>query len=229
MLSNVNLIKSRLMQKYDDKPEGYFARARTEILPLLPSRSERVLEIGCGSGATLAWLKKMGLAEHTTGIELAEHMANLAVNNVDCLITGDAEAMLEHESSASVYDLVLCLDVLEHMIDPWQMMNKIARVLKPGGMVVSSIPNIRHFSVLMPLVFKGQWNYLDEGILDRTHLRFFTRESAIALMKTGGLSVSAVKPNMFPNTKSAFLSSLSLGLLTDFLTVQYLICAQKSE
>lgn len=223
-----NLKAAKYMQNYNDKPDGYFARARTEILPLLPHRADRVLEIGCGSGATLAWLKEIGLAGHTTGIELAKHMADVAVDNVDCLVTGDAEAMLADGSSASVYDLVLCLDVLEHMVDPWQMMHKIAHVLKPGGLVVSSIPNVRHFGVLMPLTLKGQWNYLEEGILDRTHLRFFTRDSATELMKTSGLILRAVKPNFHPSSKSGLLSFVSLGLLTDFLTVQYLICAQKS-
>lgn len=216
------------MQSYDEKPQSYFARARKEILPLLPNRAERVLEIGCGSGATLAWLKEIGVAGHTTGIELAEHMADLAIDNVDCLVTGDAETLLNHDASASTYDLVLCLDVLEHLIDPWSMMQKIAMVLKPGGIVVSSIPNVRHFSVLMPLLFKSRWTYVDEGILDRTHLRFFTKESALGLMNTGGLSVFETKSNIHKGSKSHILTALSFGLLTDLCTVQYLFGARKT-
>lgn len=216
------------MQTYDNKPESYFVRARSEILPLLPDRAERVLEIGCGSGATLAWLKSIGRAGHTTGIELAKHMADVAVNNVDCLIGGDAESLLNQESSASIYDLVLCLDVLEHMVDPWQMMHKISHVLKPGGIVIASVPNVRHFSVLMPLLFKGQWNYSEEGVLDRTHLRFFTRQSAVDLMKTSGLSLKVIKPNICNGSKSHMLSLFSGGFLTNFLAVQYLISVKKN-
>lgn len=215
------------MQKYDDKPDGYFARARTEILSLLPQHAPQVLEIGCGNGATLAWLKANGVAGHTTGIELAEHMAPAAQKNVDRLITGNVEAILEAHASDVEYDLVLCLDVLEHLVDPWEMMRKIAHVLKPGGRVVCSIPNVRHFSVLLPLIFKGQWRYEEVGILDRTHLRFFTKTGAADLMKTGGLRITTIKPNIHVGSKSHLARILSLGLLTDFCSVQYLISAQK--
>lgn len=216
-----------MTQTYEDKPLDYFSRARTDLLKVLPSFSERVLEIGCGSGATLAWMKSQGLAEHTTGIELAPQMAEEAGKNVDELIIGDAEALLGDVAAAPVYDLVLCLDVLEHFVDPWRMIKKISHALKQGGVVIASIPNVRHFSVLVPLVFKGRWDYKEAGILDHTHLRFFTKASAARLLQTKDLDVTAVVPNIQPGSKSYWAKKLSFGLLADFCTVQYLVCAQK--
>lgn len=215
------------MQNYDHKPDEYFGRARTEILSLLPKHAPQVLEIGCGSGATLAWLKANGVVDHTTGIELAEHMASSARNNVDRLISGNAEELLDENAPGALYDLVLCLDVLEHLVDPWKMIRKIGHVLKPGGLVVCSIPNVRHFSVLLPLLLKGQWAYKEAGILDRTHLRFFTKSTAAKLIEEGGLALKEIKSNIHVGSKSDLLRMLSLGLLADFLSVQYLISAQK--
>lgn len=216
-----------MTQTYENKPLDYFSRARTDLLKALPSFSERVLEIGCGSGATLAWMKSIGLAGHTTGIELSPQMAEVASKNADELHIGDAEMLLDDVASAPVYDLVLCLDVLEHFVDPWRMIEKISHVLKPGGLVVASIPNVRHFSVLGPLLFKGRWDYEEAGILDHTHLRFFTKASAASLLQTNDLDVIAVVPNIQQGSKSYWAKKLSFELLADFCTVQYLVCAKK--
>lgn len=214
-------------QTYEDKPLDYFSSARTELIQVLPGFAERVLEIGCGSGATLAWMKAQGLAGHTTGIELAPQMAEEAGKNVDCLIIGDAETLLDGVASDPVYDLVLCLDVLEHLVDPWRVIEKISRALKPGGIVIASIPNVRHFSVLGPLLFNGRWEYKQAGILDQTHLRFFTKASAARLLRTNDLDVTEVVPIVRAGSKSDWAKKLSFGLLTDFFTLQYLVCARK--
>lgn len=218
---------NKLPQTYENKPLDYFSRARTELYQVLPDYAEQVLEIGCGSGATLAWMKAQGLAGHTTGIELAPQMAEQAGQNVDSLIIGDAEALLDDIACDPVFDLVLCLDVLEHFVDPWRMIEKISRALKQGGLVVASIPNVRHFSVLGPLLFKGRWDYEEAGILDHTHLRFFTKASAASLLQTNDLDVIAVVPNIQHGSKSYWAKKLSFGLLADFCTVQYLVCAKK--
>lgn len=218
-----------MTQTYEKKPDGYFSQARTEIRTLLPEYAERVLEIGCGSGGTLAWLKGLGIVGHATGIELELSAAEKASKNIDCLIAGDVETLLDQQTNEIDYDLILCLDVLEHLVDPWETINKVASILKPGGIVIASIPNVRHFSVLMPLVFKGRWQYVDVGILDKTHLRFFTRETAADLLQTRDLMVYSVTPNIRPGSKSDLARKLSLGLLTDLCAKQYLVCARKVE
>jgi SAM-dependent methyltransferase len=169
-----------------DAQAGYYAFVRREIQPLLPFRAARVLEVGCGQAGTLAWLKDSGIAAHTMGIELDPAAAALARPRVDRLIEGDAEAAIDGLPAGSL-DLVLCLDVLEHLVDPWRAMAQLARALRPGGSVILSVPNIRHYSVSLPLLCSGRWQYEEAGILDRTHLRFFTRAGAAALISGAGL------------------------------------------
>ena len=165
---------------------GYYTFVRREIQPLLPKRARHVLEVGCGQGSTLAWLKSAGIAARTTGIELDPVAAAAARTHADRLIEGDAESAID-ALPVGGFDLVLCLDVLEHLVDPWRAMQRLARVLEPGGRAIVSVPNVRHYSVSLPLVWSGRWQYEEAGILDRTHLRFFSRAGATALLTGAGL------------------------------------------
>jgi len=168
---------------------GYYAFVRREIEPLLPARADHVLEVGCGQGGTLAWLRDRGIAARTTGIELDPTSAAAARTCVDHLIEGDAEAAIDSLPAGSL-DLVLCLDVLVHLVDPGRAMARLTRALRPGGNVIISVPNVRHYSVAFPLLWSGRWQYQEAGILDRTHLRFFTRDGAGALLTGAGLELA---------------------------------------
>ena len=136
------------MQDYTTKPEAYFANPRKDIQPLLPEHASRVLEVGCGTGATLRWLKESGCCQTTVGMELFESAAALARPHVDEVVVGNAEQLVETAFAPESFDLVLCLDVLEHMVEPWAFVAKVDRLLKPGGVLISSIPNttplVRH-------------------------------------------------------------------------------------
>ena len=212
---------------YIEKAQQYFANARSEIVALLPPHCERVLELGCGSGATLQWLKAQGHCQYTMGIELFPEAAALAAEVVDWVQQGDIEQMALN-CPEQHFDLILCLDVLEHLVDPWQVLARLVRHLKPGGRVIASIPNVRNWHALGPLLFAGQWRYAQSGILDRTHLRFFTRDSALQLVTGSGLRVKAMRrlPLGQPG-KSRLANQLTLGLFKEFFTLQYLIAADK--
>lgn len=216
------------MQDYTGKAEGYFSSPRTDIAPLLPADITRVLEVGCGTGATLRWLKTSGLCRIAVGVELFDEAANLAREHADEVLVGDAEVLVANRFEAESFDLILCLDVLEHLVDPWRFMDHIERLLKVGGTVICSIPNVRHLSVLLPLVFAGHWRYSSSGLLDRTHLRFFTREGALDLATTERLRVSRwLRKIPRPPSKIGIANVLSLGLLKDVLAFQYLIASTK--
>jgi SAM-dependent methyltransferase len=176
---------------YDTKSASYFGNARREIEPLLPDAIDTVLEIGCGAGATLEWIRETRGARHTTGVELTGPAAELARRRVDRVICGDVENMALDIAPASL-DLILALDVLEHLRDPWAAVRKLHPLLKPGGAMISSIPNVGHYSVALPLLVKGRWDYVDEGLLDRTHLRFFVERTALELASCSGLRVDRV-------------------------------------
>jgi SAM-dependent methyltransferase len=208
---------------YAEKANAYFDRVRTEILPLLPTGSvDRVLEIGCGSGDTLAYLQASGRCRWTCGVELFPEAADTARGRLDEVYEGNIEQMELPIAPASL-DVVLCLDVLEHLIDPWATATRLARLLKPGGVLIASIPNVRHFRVVMPLLVRGRWEYGQFGLMDRTHLRFFTERSATQLLQQAGLRVDAVHKSGLDSLRKRAAVMLSAGLLEPLLVFQYLI------
>lgn len=213
---------------YEAKADAYFGNLRRDIEPLLPAHAAQVLEVGCGAGATLHWLKQAGRAGRTVGVELSESAAAVARGRVDELLVGNAETLLPGPFAPASFDLVLCLDVLEHMIDPWAFMARVQALLGPGGQVIASIPNVRHLRVVLDLLLAGRWQYADDGILDRTHLRFFTRESALALMSPPGLQVTAwLRRDPPRGSPSGLVNLLTFGGTHDLFTRGYLIAARQ--
>lgn len=205
----------------------YFSCVRTEIAPLLPAHADCVLEVGCGAGGTLAWLKATGRAGWVGGIELDPDAAARARPQLDLVLEGDAGLLLPHLPPQSL-DLILCLDVLEHLVDPWQTLQQLQALLRPGGKLIVSLPNIRHYSVLLPLLVAGRWHYTDAGILDRTHLRFFSRESARGLLLQAGLQVRAERSTYAWGTWDRWKDWFTLGVLRGFFSFQYLLLADKA-
>ena len=213
---------------YGAKSGPYFDNVRREITPLLPALSEQVLEVGCGAGATLQWLQQSGRCRRTVGIELFPEAAERARGRIDELLVGNAEALLPAHFAPASFDLVLCLDVLEHMVDPWAFITRVQALMKPGAVLIASIPNVRHARVVLPLLLGGRWRYEESGILDRTHLRFFTHGSAQALVSPPGLHVTACLRRLPPlASKSGIVNLLTLGLARDLFTMGFLIAARK--
>jgi SAM-dependent methyltransferase len=175
---------------YAEKTDAYFGFARTEIASLLPDRVNRVLEIGCGNGATLKWLRSQRNVQYAVGIEMVPEAAERAAAVFDLVLSGNVETM---ELPAGTFDLIIALDVLEHLVDPWLIVRRLHAVLNPDGAIVASIPNVGHYSVCVPLALQGQWNYTKDGLLDRTHLRFFTRQTAVDLLTSSGLVMEKVE------------------------------------
>jgi SAM-dependent methyltransferase len=208
---------------YAEKATTYFDRVRTQILPLLPAgRVDRVLEVGCGSGDTLAYLQANDRCRWTGGVELFPEAAEIARGRLDDVYEGNIEQIALPIAPASL-DVVLCLDVLEHLVDPWSTTSRLARLLKPGGVLIASIPNVRHFRVVLPLLFRGRWDYAQFGLMDRTHLRFFTEHTARHLLRQAGLRVDAVHKSGLDSAHKRAAVVLSAGVLEPLLVFQYLI------
>lgn len=206
--------------------QRYFATPRTEILPFVPEQAARIFELGCGAGATLAAIKAMRTVTWAGGAERDPGAADAARAVLDRLWPGDAEAApWEAEIAPASLDLILCLDVLEHLVDPWAMVARLAPLLRPGGRLIVSLPNVRHYKFITNLAFKGDFHYRDAGLLDRTHLRFFVRDTAIDLVTRGGLSLVQCANAHPPKAWDArwILSKLSGGGLDGLTTKQYVL------
>jgi SAM-dependent methyltransferase len=216
------------MQSYVEKQPKYFGNPRVDIEKLLPEFAERTLEVGCGNGATLDWLKSTRRTGHTVGLELFEAAADVARECCDEVLCGDAERLMGDVPGSSI-DLLLLLDVLEHLVDPWAFLRTAYKAVRPGGTVICSVPNVRHYNVVLPLLFRGRWTYTDEGLLDRTHLRFFTRETSVALVAAPEVTIVDVVADTPPrSSKADLLLRFSAGKLADLVAVRYLIAARKN-
>jgi 2-polyprenyl-3-methyl-5-hydroxy-6-metoxy-1,4-benzoquinol methylase len=205
----------------------YYHNVRKDIHPLLPTCAPRILDVGAGAGATLAWLKTIYPGAQTTGIELNPDLEVELKKNADVAIIGDVNECI---AQLGTYDLILLLDVLEHLPDSIATLQKIRDLLRPEGSVIVSLPNVSHLSVALPLLFHRRFAYQDAGILDRTHLRFFVEESAIKLMNNADLVVTkGVLSGPKDGPKSKLLNCLSLGLLRHHLTRQYIMVGKVNE
>jgi 2-polyprenyl-3-methyl-5-hydroxy-6-metoxy-1,4-benzoquinol methylase len=220
---------TQIESHYTEKHSKYFANIRSDIVPLLPIASEKVLEIGCGTGATLRYLKEQGLSKWCAGVELSSGPASEAKKHIDVVLHGNIE-QIKLPFDDGEFDVILCLDVLEHLLDPWAVINTLYKLLKPGGVIIASIPNVRFYKVSIGLLFKGLWEYKDEGILDRTHLRFFTYKSAKDLMECSGLKVNmTIYRGMQKGGPRYRTNLLAFNRLTHLLTEQYLMRAVKKS
>lgn len=177
-----------------DGAERYYRNTRPEVAALVPPGSGRVLDLGCGEGRLGERLITEGRADVVDGVEIDPAAAAIAAAALGDVVALDLEtpAFGEWLARREPYDLIVVADVLEHVRDPWTLLPGILDALRPGGLVVASIPNIRDTSVLVPLLLRGRFDYQDYGVLDRTHLRFFTRASAVGLLSGAGLVVESV-------------------------------------
>jgi 2-polyprenyl-3-methyl-5-hydroxy-6-metoxy-1,4-benzoquinol methylase len=223
-----------------DSVDEYFSNIRKEILPLLPERLGSVLEIGCGSGTTMAWLRSIRGVDYAAGVEMFPEAAALARASFDEVELADV-SLSTFDFRQQHFDVVLALDVLEHLPDPWAVLRSLRTKMQPDGLLVASIPNVANMAVAFPLLFRGTWNYTESGLLDKTHLRFFTRETVIKMMQECGFSVETVMTtrgnlSLFspfgltgPRWRWYSYKILSLFLPARWLDFQFLIAVRPSR
>lgn len=171
-----------------NNPVEYYKNKREEVAVFLPAQYSIVLEIGCGEGGFRSNLNEV---QEYWGVEPVEAIAKHAQKRLDKVLVGTYEDV-ENLIPNNYFDLVICNDVIEHMPDHDKFLQSIKNKIKSNGCLVASVPNVRYIGNLMELLVRKDWRYKDEGILDRTHLRFFTMKSLIRTLNENEFSVEQI-------------------------------------
>jgi len=168
-----------------------------DLLEVMPLDARKVVEVGCSSGALAREYKKRNLSCHYVGLEIDPMYAALAKRHCDETVALDIEiAEVGFWNRHADAECWVFGDTLEHLRDPWATLQRIRKVIPSHGVVVACIPNAQHWSLQAKLSF-GDFRYETCGLLDRTHLRWFTRQTIIELFKSGGYSIEAGIPRIF--------------------------------
>jgi 2-polyprenyl-3-methyl-5-hydroxy-6-metoxy-1,4-benzoquinol methylase len=211
---------------YSGKGVGYFRGARFSFVDQLPTNpAARLLEVGCATGDTGAYAKSQEKCGWCCGIELCEGPGNEAKTKLDQVLIGDIER-LDLPFAPAYFDTLLLSEVLEHLSDPWAVLRKLSKLLKPGAIVLAGSPNVSHYSVILMLL-KGNWEYHDAGVMDATHLRWFTPKSYRQMFEACGYSVEFVRPAIPLGRKAKLVNWLLFRNATHLLCKQIVLRARK--
>jgi 2-polyprenyl-3-methyl-5-hydroxy-6-metoxy-1,4-benzoquinol methylase len=175
---------SHSIYPYPDNP-------RTPALALLPSQIRVLLDVGCAYGAFGAAVQQQQPCE-VWGIEPHQPAAEKAALRLQHVLNTTVEKAID-QLPDQYFDCIVFNDVLEHLENPWLVLSQLRSKLGPSGRVVAIIPNIRYFKIVEDLVLHGQWDYQESGILDRTHLRFFTKSAVRDLFRQSGYELERLE------------------------------------
>jgi len=179
---------------YLAKGGTYFQGMRADYVEALPADpGATLLEIGCSEGQTGALALARGKCARYIGIELHDPSARIAATRLSEVHVGNIEEMALDVLPPGGLDAILLSEVLEHLVDPWKVVARLVPLLRPGGLMFASSPNICHHRVIRSLI-AGQWTLANEGVMDRTHLRWFTPASYAAMFAGAGLKVEEIRP-----------------------------------
>lgn len=195
---------------YDRKSERYFGGCRWDYIAELPEKPKsRILELGCGFGMTGAIALEQRKCGEYCGIEINSRAAHGANTRISTVIEGDVE-IIGLPWPENYFDVLIMSEVLEHLVDPWEVARRLVTLLRPGGTVMASSPNVSHRSVVTQLI-RGRWDLTETGIMDRTHVRWFTPSSFVQLFADAGIVADRVGSLTPLRWKARFVNALTGG------------------
>lgn len=213
------------------KQKEYYGYMRPEMLSLVPSSAKKTLEIGCAQGNFSSQLVKEGI--ETWGVEPNIDSAKTASEKLYKVLEGTLDDTI-NELPNNYFDAIILNDVLEHLLYPWDDLEKLKLKLASDGVLISSIPNVRYAKNLFNLLVRKDWAYKESGTLDSTHFRFFTKKSIRTLYKKSGYSVQTMKG--INCTKSVLffpiallVNILLLGTQLDIFYMQFATVAKNAK
>ncbi len=211
---------------YAVKPASYFSNARADFVDRLPrDPSAAILEIGCGTGATGALAISEGCCGRYVGVELFETAAAEARKVLSDVVTGNVETLV-FDWQPATFDAIIFSEVLEHLVDPGQVVNRLARYVRSGGLLLASSPNIAHWRVIKELVM-GRFQLADNGVFDRTHLRWFTPDTFAELAEKAGFDVEELGPVTAFSPRTELISRLTGRRFDHLFMTQISMIARK--
>jgi len=207
--------------------DAYYDHSREDFLGWVSGTHRSVLEVGCAAGANAQWYRQHG-AGRLVGVELDATSADRARPHFDDVIAEPIETAMDHIRGP--FDLIVCADVLEHLVDPWSVTRRLRSLAGPGGSLAISIPNVRFYRALARIALGKGFRYDPEGIFDVTHLRFFARSNVDALLKSSGWKPVRWGGNR-PRARrlASLLERLTAGRSDEWLVYQWWVVAKASS
>lgn len=204
----------------------YFGDSKPALLELIDPRGLRVLDLGCGGGHNGELLKRAG-AREVVGVERDPGAAAEARRLLDRVVETDLSQLRPEQLGDEFFDAILASDVLEHLADAELVLGRVLQRLRPGGVVVVSLPNVAQVWTFANLLMQ-RWPRNDSGIFDRTHVRWFGKRDMVRLLEGAGLRVLRVEPyfTRYAPIRAACLV-LSLYVFRDYWARQFLLLAEK--
>jgi len=232
MINYYSPLKSGCVTEYGDNP-------RNELIDLIKVVPEQIFEIGCGSGATGMAIKQKFPDAKYIGIDSNKDAAEIARTRLDKVIVSDIDKVPldTFGLEKGCFDLIICADILEHLYDPWKIINDLRGYLTADGKILASIPNVQYIEHIVS-VLDGNWKYEDHGLMDATHIRFFTLNEIIKMFNGTGYNIthcsgisnpkmnSDTWPNDFDFGKFV-LKNITKEEASKFSVLQYLLIAKK--
>lgn len=207
---------------------NYYSESRLDILPFVPESTQSLLDIGCSRGGFAAAVKEK-LGCYVAGIEMNRHEAKSAAKVLDKLWIGNALSLDIQDQ----FDCISCLDVLEHIAVPQQLLNTIKHWLNPNGKILLNVPNVGFWAIVEDLL-AGRWDYVPAGILCNTHVRFYTQHSLRQLLKECGFNVISIESHQThlpEHVKNGFEQYQNTGLSVDYAnlaTTAFTVLAERN-
>lgn len=196
---------------------SYYTNVNQDLLNLIPIDATSILEIGCGAGALARDYRKRNPSVYYIGVEMVKEAASMAVAYFNHTLCGDITSSktleaLDEARSGKLFDTLIFGDVLEHIYNPWSVLAELRSRMTKNGQCIISIPNVAHWSILLQQLH-GRWNYVDKGLLDKTHIRFFTLETSLELFQKSGWKVLDARARILwpEKTEAALKMFIPLG------------------
>jgi 2-polyprenyl-3-methyl-5-hydroxy-6-metoxy-1,4-benzoquinol methylase len=216
---------------YNEKASNYFSNIRNDLTSLIKADENglKILEVGAAYGETLYYLKNNGVASYAVGIDIFEDKSNKQnYKEIDRFIFGNIEE-LELSEFHNHFDIILLPDVLEHLIEPKAVLDKLKKCLNQNGKIIVSMPNIRHYSAVYKIFVKGDFSYEESGIFDYTHMRFYCRKNIKALLESSGYKVLKQQSSINSykgKSMSKILNKITFRIFEEFFSYQYFFVAK---